>query len=302
MNNEIRIFLNENNYEIVKITIKGKVLIVDVGDNIYAIKKRVNNLEELFNYLKSRTFIYYPNILFKTDNYDIYEYINDVEMPREEKAVDMIKLVAVLHKKTTFYKDVDENYYNDIYESILDEINYLNNYYNDLAEVFEREEFESPSHYLFIRNITKVLMCLNYARSNLEEWYKIISEKKRIRIVNIHNNLSLSHYLVSDSSYLISWDKSKKDIPIYDLLKMYKKYYLELDFIELLKCYELIFPWLIEEKRLFFCLIFIPPKINFDDKEFKMCQKVREFYDYLDMNLKFMSDYFPSKEKESTKI
>ena len=45
----------------------------------------------------------------------------------------------------------------------------------------------------------------------------IIEEKKRIRVVQLHNNLNLEHYLVEDNKpYLISWRKSRRDIPIYD--------------------------------------------------------------------------------------
>ena len=89
----------------------------------------------------------------------------------------------------------------------------------------------SPPSY----SISKLFSALNYAKNNIDKWYSIIEKKKRIRIVNIHNNLSLDHYLLSERPYLISWRLSKKDLPIYDLLKLYKKYYKELDFFDLLK-------------------------------------------------------------------
>ncbi|MBR3161680.1 MAG: hypothetical protein IKF19_03010 [Bacilli bacterium] len=299
MNNEIRYYLTGNNYIIKKITIKGKVIIIDVENRLLVVKKRDNKLRKLFKYLTSRSFIYYPQIIHQTDNYDLYEYISNVEMPKEQKAADIMKLVANLHNKTTFYKEINENYYKEIYENIINKINYLNNYYNDIAEIIEKEEYMSPSHYAFIRNISKVFLSLNYAKFSINEWYKIIKDKKRVRIVNLHNNLTLDHYLVNDKPYFISWSKSIKDIPIYDIIKMYKKYYQELDFQDLLKIYEINYPWLLEEKRLFFCLISIPDKINFNIKEFKLCGIIRNFYDYLTTSQNFINDYFPQKKEHS---
>ena len=141
-------------------------------------------------------------------------------------------------------------------------------------------------------------MCLEYAKYSIDEWFKVIDEKKSIRIVNIHNNLSLDHYLVNNKSYFISWDKSKFDMPIYDLLVFYKKYYFDLDFCDLFNNYELLYPLLLEEKRLFFSLISMPDKINFDESEYKLCERIRDFYNYLDIGQKFVNDYFPENKKE----
>ena len=38
------------------------------------------------------------------DQYEITEYIEDIEMPKEQKMQDMIDLVALLHSKTTHYE------------------------------------------------------------------------------------------------------------------------------------------------------------------------------------------------------
>lgn len=298
MNKEIRELFDSQNIVTKKITIKKDVRIIDSGDKKFVIKKRDKDLDDLFKYLRSRAFDYFPKITYKTKNYDIYEYVEDIEIPVEERALDIIKLVTMLHSKTTFYKDVDENYYKELYENIHERIDYLNNYYNDVATIIEQEEYMSPSNYLFIRNISKVFQALNYCKYNIDKWYDIISEKKRVRIVNIHNNLRLDHYLLGERPYLISWRQSKKDMPIYDLIKMYKKYYLELDFCELLRSYELHYPMLMEEKILFFCLISIPEKLEFNDTEYNLCLKVKEFYDYLNVSEKFLSDYFPQKKEE----
>ena len=75
---------------------------------------------------------------------------------------------------------------------------------------------------------------------------KLVKDKKKDRFVVVHNNLDLSHFLRNKNSYLISWDKTKIDKPIFDLYKLYKRHYSEFDFVEVLKKYERNYP-LLEE-------------------------------------------------------
>jgi hypothetical protein len=299
MNKELRELFDEKHIITKKITLKNNVQIIDSGEKQFVIKKRDRSLESLYKYLKSRSFDYFPELVYQTEHYDIYRYIEDVDIPKEERALDMIKLLTLLHSKTTFYKEIDDDTYKEMYEGIIGQLDYLMNYYNDIAEVIEKEEYMSPSHYYFIRNISKVFAALSYCRYHIDKWYDIIEEKKRIRIVNIHNHLSLDHYLVDGSQpYFISWRLSKRDLPIYDLIGLYKRYYKELDFCELLRKYEMHYPMLPEEKILFLVLISIPEKIDFRDSEYNMCKKIQRFYDYLLTSEKLIEDYSP-KEKDS---
>ena len=299
MNKELRELFDKHHIITKKITLKNNVRIIDSGDEQFVIKRRTRDLNDLYQYLKSRSFDYFPEIIYQTEHYDIFRYIHDVDIPREERANDIIHLVTLLHSKTTYYKEIDDDTYKELYENINHRIDYLYHYYDDIAEIIEKEEYMSPSGYYFIRNISKVFSALEYSKHYIDKWYSIIEEKKRIRIVNIHNNLSLDHYLLSDKPYLISWRFSKKDLPIYDLFNLYKKYYHELDFCDLLKTYESRYPLLPEEKILFFVLISIPEKIEFHDSEFRLCKMVQKFYDYLFTSDKLISDYMPKEENKS---
>jgi len=298
MNKEIRTLLERESILAKKITLKGNVKIIDDGDKRYVIKKKKKNLNDVYKYLSSRSFEYYPKRVLESDNYDIYEYVEDSNEPFEQKIFDMIYLVSLLHNKTTFYKNIDSDEYKYLYESILDKIDYLNNYYNDLVSIFEKEDYMSPSAYLMSRNISKVFEILNYCKFNINNWYEIINEKKRVRIVHLHNNLSIDHYIKDKYSYLISWDKSTKDMPIYDLLHIFNLYYYEIDFCDLLHSYEMNYPLLEEEKILLFVLISLPDKIILNDSEYNMCLKVKKFYDKLNACEIVISDYL-QKEKIS---
>lgn len=294
MDKELRELFDGNNIIINGITIKGNVIIIN---NKFVIKKRDVSLEDTYKYLKSRGFNYFPEIVYKTLNYDVYEYVNDIDISLEEKSFDFIKLVSLLHSKTTFYKEIDDNTYKELYENIVNKINYLFQYYSDIVDVIDRDDYMSPSKYYFVRNISLVFASLDYAKYQIDKWYSILEEKKRVRFVHIHNNLKLDHYLLSDSSYLISWNKSKKDLPIYDLVKLYEEYYSYLDFCDLLKNYERYYPLLEEERILFFVLISIPSKLEFDVNEIDMCKRVRYFYEYLLSSNKLIGDYFPKEKK-----
>ena len=296
MNKELRELFDENHIITKKITLKNNVRIIDSGKEQFVIKRRDKDLQSIYKYLKSRSFDYFPELLYQTENYDIYKYVEDAEVSKEERAEDIIKLVTMLHSKTTFYREIDDDTYKELYESIIEWLEYLVNYYGDIAEIIEKEVYMSPSHYYFIRNISKVFASLDYCRYHIDKWYKIIEEKKRIRVVQLHNNLSLDHYLVNDNRpYLISWRNSQRDIPIYDMINLYKKYYKELDFFELLRKYEMNYPMLPEEKELFFVLISIPEKLEFNSSEYNMCKVVKNFYDYLLTSEKLIEDYLPKE-------
>lgn len=261
-----------------KITIKNNVKIIN---NSYVIKQ--NNLKgnNIFNYLLSRSFDYFPKVIKEDDNNIYFEYIKDIKEPNEQKIIDLILLLSLLHSKTTFYKEVDIDYYKDIYESINHEIDDTYNYYNQVMDNIDNEIYMSPADYLIARNISIIYKNLNYAKEEINNWYKLIENKRKVRIVTIHNNLSLDHYLKSDKSYLISWDKSKQDMPIYDLVSLYKHNYLDYDFIPLLNIYLNKYSLTEEELKLFLILIAIPSKIKAEKTEYKRVLSVRRIIDYL---------------------
>ena len=62
--------------------------------------------------------------------------------------MDMVHLLSLLHSKTTFYREVDIDKNKKIYEDIVNDIDYLNNYYNELISLIEKDVYMSPSYYL----------------------------------------------------------------------------------------------------------------------------------------------------------
>lgn len=275
----------------------GKAVYIDTEKGRFVIKNNNRN-KEILNYLESRNFDYFPhNINDIDDEYEIVEYIEESIIPKEQKMMDMIDLVSLLHNKTTHYKEVNSEHYKQIYEDINNNIVYLYSYYTDLITIIESKIFPSPSEYLLARNISKIYASLGFAKSEIEKWYEIVKDKKKDRFVVVHNNLDLSHFLRNKNSYLISWDKSKIDKPIFDLYKLYRRHYSEFDFIEVLKRYERNYPLSEEERKLFFILIALPDKLELDSNEYNLTKKTTNLIDNIFRTELFVSPYY-SKDTE----
>lgn len=291
---QIHDFLKNHNIKPTRYQKLGKVYFIEVDGEKYAIKKKENDLDPIYNYLNARHFNYYPNVLASED-FEVTEVVEDIKYPLEQKIIDLIDIIALLHSKTSFYKEVENDYFKKIYEDISGNIEHLEEYYTDIITMIEKEIYMSPSYYLIARNINLFFDSIYYAKENLEKWYSIVSEKNKVRFVVLHNNLSLEHFLKGDNSYLISWNKSKIDIPIWDLYKLYKKHALEFDFEYLLLEYEKKYPLLEEERILLFILISLPNKITWQE-EFKTCLELTQEIDLMYKTRKWIQLYGENKK------
>lgn len=278
-----------------KITIKKNVRIID---NKYVIKKKNNSLNDIFNYLSSRSFNYFPEVIKEDNEYIYYKYIEDINEPKEQKMIDLMILLSILHSKTTIYKEIDIDHYKSIYETTNEKIDDTYTYYNELMNNIDEQVYMSPSNYLIARNISIIYSALNYAKEHIDTWYKMIENERKARVVTIHNNVSLDHYLKQDKPYFISWDNSKIDIPIYDLISIYKRHYLEYDFIDMLNIYLNKYPLNKEEMTLFLVLISIPDKIKYTNSEYKTVLEVRRIIDYAYKTKEILKEYRIKEENQ----
>ena len=270
----------------------GKATIVDTEIGRFVIKKNNYN-KKIFNYLKSRNFNYYPKIINDLDEeYEISEYIEEIDYPNEQKMLDLINLISLLHSKTTHFKEIDYEDYKQIYEDIKNNIEYLEDYYNEMITIIESHVYMSPSEYLLARNISRIFISLNFCKNEIENWYNLIKDKTKQRVVVLHNNLDLSHFIKNDNSYLISWDKSKIGIPIFDLYILYKRHALDYDFGEILKNYEKNYPLKKEERILLFILIALPIKLEFNKSTYELTKEISNQMDIMYKTEKLISPYY----------
>ena len=283
MNKNItKTIINNNFSNISKIKLSKNALIyrLNNGDK-YVAKENKNNIIDLYNYLNSRGFDYIPNLNYCCKEYYTYKYLNDIKTPEEQKISDIIKLSALLHNKTVYYKDVSLDEIKEMYDNLKLKIDDSFTYYDNLIDKIENNKYMSPSEYMLIRNSSAVFSCLNFCKEKLDEWYKISKVKNKKRLVLIHNNLDLKHIIKSDKTTLISWDKAYRNIPIYDFIKLYKNNYNKYDFTELYNEYIKKFPLLKEEIILMFIILFIPDKLDLSGNEITSVNKVSKLCNYL---------------------
>lgn len=262
-----------------KITIRNNARILD--DKIVIKNKKRDDIDDIYGYLKSRSFDYFPYPIEMNDKYEVYPYLKDMYEPYEQKAMDLMHLLSLLHSKTTFYREVDIDRNKEIYEDIEQKLEYLDGFYNDLITRIEKEVYMSPSSYLIARNINIIFGSIYYARDSLDKWYEKVRNNKNERVVNIHNNISLEHYIKNEKPYLISWNNSKIDSPIYDLLSFYKNHYLDFDFDDLFHFYESSYPLKEEERFLLFTYMAMPSEIKSVNDELEMCIEINKMIEYL---------------------
>lgn len=298
-NNLYKNVLKKYKQDIKKVELKSNsIIFTDSLDKKYVVKENNNDIKSIYNYLNSRGFKYVPKLVYCNDFGYIYEYINNTNMPNEQRMSDLIKTDALLHNKTVYYKDTSLDETKKIYEDLSGKIRNTFNYYDDLINSIEASVYMSPSSYLLIRNCSSVFSCINFCQRTLDDWYNICKNKNKKREVLLHNNLDTTHYLRDDENILISWNRAVRDLPIYDFIKLYRNNYDKYDFNQLYKEYQKHFPLLEEEKKLMFVILFLPKKIEFDDTELNMTVKVGKLCNYLYLTDKL----FMENEAKNTNI
>lgn len=264
-----------------KITIKGNAKIIETEDRKIVIKKKSKDMNSLFDYLNRRNFLCYPNIEKETRNDVEYEYYNEKKYFNQNDDEDFIRTIADLHYKTTYYKDVSRLKYKDIYNTLIDNIDYLKDYYEKYISEADIETYMSPSNYLFVRNYSIVNSSLFYIEKELNAWYNLVKDKTKERVSVVHNNLRKDNFLRSDKDLLIGWENYMVDTPILDIYKLYKNEYKNIDFKSMFKVYNDTFKLTKEELKLFFIMISMPKKLEKTDNEFNNVRNTKLFIDYM---------------------
>lgn len=285
-------------YKPYRYTIKGKAHVLKSTSGDVVIKEKKGEMKELYDYLLSRNFSSFPPLIDdKREGVNVFKYVSDTNMPKEQKAQDMIKVIANLHQKTAYFKEVSLDDYQKIYDEITDQIKYLRYFYENTFDELFKEVYPSPSHYFLLTNISKILASFDFATHELEDWFGKVSQLNKFRVCRIHNNLALDHFRKSDGEYLLSWENSRIDTPVLDLIQFYQKEFFDLPFATIYETYLKINPLSKEEQQLFFIMISLPYKIDFKATEINVCKQVREILDYVYKTEELIRPYYAPQEE-----
>lgn len=295
--NNIKDFIDKYNLNVRVYEEKNNIRIIDTDKGKYVIKPKRNYDNGLYQYLVNKNFNY---ILEREEfnDYEVYPYINEVETPSPEKAIELVYTLSILHNKTTYYREVSIDKVKELYEKKQKEINYLEHYYHDMQDMIEQKVYMSPGEYLLIRNMSMIYSALGYSKIKLDEWYEYKIKQKKERIVLLHNKPCIDHFLMGNQRFLISWNDYKRDIPIYDFLYFYKHDYMNLEMSTLFDIYKSKFYFTKDEKLLFLSLISIPEKVTFSNSNYINCLNVHKLVKYVAKTRDFTLKENEEKEKE----
>lgn len=264
-----------------KITIRGNTKIIETEEESYVEKKKNKDLSSLFEYLHTRGLNITPEIINEDDKNIRYKYYKENKYIENNKDEELIKKVSEMHYKTTYYKNVSRKKYKDIYNTLIDNVDYLKDYYNNIIMEIEKLSYPSPSEYLLSRNYSVINSNLAYIERELNTWYNLVKEKTKERVSIVHNNLKLKNAIKDDDLILTSWDNYLVDTPVLDIYKLYKNEYKNSDFIHLLEIYNENFELTKEEKKLLKILISMPQKIEERNTEYEKVVEIKSLLDYI---------------------
>lgn len=269
------------------------------NDKKYVYKSRIKNKEKTFEYLKSKGFVNYLTYERETEKYEIYPFIKEEKIPPEDKAQELIYLLSLLHIKTTTHQETNIKETQELYEDSKTKIHELRKFYYEQQDITETKGFMSPEEQLLMNNISNFYKALNYAEHKLEEWYKLKKQEKTERLTQLHNNISLNHFLISkENKVIIDWEQASKGIVIYDFLKFYQNEFNNIEMISLFKLYQSKYQYTKSEQLLFEALLAVPPKVEFNKTHILNTINTRLAVNYVNKTSQFLSEY--NKENQES--
>ncbi len=189
--------------------------------------------------------------------------------------------LAHLHQHSFFYHQVSDCFFKEQYQHLKQTIQERMIYYQDLMKRFETLKFRSPSGWMLVLNYYRIDETLKNAYFYLDQYCKLIENKKEIRLALTYNHFDFHHVYFKERK-LISIDHLKIDFCVYDLYHLYQNhpqllYYQDCLCDHYLKHVELCD----SEIRLLQCLLSIVPIVVLSQDEVYNVIQMSYFLDYL---------------------
>lgn len=272
-----------------KITISGKSKIIDTSEGKFVLKKKNKDIKSLYDYLNSRSFNSFPELVDELDDEYVYKALSEPSVPIEQKSTDMARLLANLHTKTAYFKDVSQDKIKEIYENIVSNISHIDSYYETLFNNLEIKDVLLPSEMVLLEGRSKMKSLMEFLTNEAETWYKLVSDKTKERVVYCHNNLSIDHYI---NNSFISWDNYTVDTPVLDLINLYHNDFGKYNYSNFLDKYLKLFDLLDEEKHLLFLMISFPIPLNMGSNEMNNTVNASKLFDYINETENLIRPYY----------
>lgn len=266
-----------------------------INNKIKQLKKREK--KELYNYLKTKNFHNFLEPIEEDRTYEIYPNTPDI-LPKKDKAIELMYVIALLHNKTTTYEDLNINKIKEIYEKYKQEIFKIKDYYYSLQDRFEDNIYLLPAEYLLLRNISNIYKLINKSEKLLDKWYILKQNDFKIRKCLLHQNLNIDNLKqINNELFLTNWDNYKEDLVIYDFINFYKNEYKTIEMTSLFDLYLSKYPLNNTEITLLLSILAIPPKVLFNKTNYENTVNIKYLTIYVEKTFLFISKYYKENQK-----
>lgn len=191
------------------------------------------HLEEVIDYISSihlECFVdviknKYDNYITKYNDHYFYlmkELIHSTSHLKELKIKHYFEMLAYIHTHSCYNLKVNQEYFKQVYNDTLKIINERIYYYDDLMSKYEVLKYKSPSQWLFVLNYQRIIKSLKEAVFYLKKYMICVENKNSIRVSLIYKHFHYEHIFLKNKK-LISLDRMKIDLPIYDIYDIYQR-------------------------------------------------------------------------------
>lgn len=218
------------------VQVTDKVFQIDDGRNRYALKKSIlsqknlSHWEEVYNLadkqsLKNILPIYVTKYKTKTVFYEgnyyyVSPWLTDAETPNYKT---LFQAIGFIHHKTKQHQSIDQTAMTDQFRSYRSK---CKQYYDLLlryVEYFEAEHYMSPLGLQVCTHFRDIELAIHSILKKIDD----LLQDKDIETWSFslcHGKLSLEHLLFhSSGSFLINWEYSSYDYPIFDLISLFQQ-------------------------------------------------------------------------------
>lgn len=300
------------NYKLVLKTYEtfGKIKKVHTDNGIFCIKSIPSSTNEQF--IKQMQDIYQKGFnriipVFMTKDQKYGEVVNgdfwylmpwvpnEMNTDLGERNRQMFRELAKLHTLTVVEKKITEKEFENFYNLTIERLERQKSLLDEFIVRCERCDYPSPFQLQFCTYYHEMRQAITFSMKKFDQWYDIVTEKKKVRSVSIHGKFSPEHFLFSDSSYgyFINMENTREagvhfDLILYIVKKLHDYPVKSDDLLNDLNHYFSYFPWNQEELYLFESYLSHPENcikvikdyiVNSDDQnEVKMCDDFQKEY------------------------
>lgn len=209
----------------------GKVKKVYTNVGVFALKeikhdRQIQTVQQAYSlYTKQSVPLYLsrqgtPFVFYQGQYYYLMPWITQGTNPeRGERIRSFFRDLAYLHRQSLKEVDVKEEEITHYYEARKSEWEKQRTFLQSYVEQCEHEWYMSPFQLQVCTYFHETMQAYWFAETQLEKWYEKIKETKKWRMVFIHGNALLSHYVHDEKGnrYFLSWERACWASPLADL-------------------------------------------------------------------------------------